>query len=219
MELVSAALWGGIEFVVIQFFFLKSSFFKKYIENAENGIDKKKLNIYKGICILAAIICGGRTAVLVQSEFDCIKMLLVYISFSLAMLTDFCSYIIPNVLCIGLLIGRIILFIPEFVFRKEIFGQLVKESLFGGCICLIILLIISVFTKGGFGMGDVKLLASEGFVIGLYGVINTLLYGLVSCAVCSLFLLATGKKKVKDKLPFAPFIYVGLMVCIALGGF
>ena len=214
--------------VIILFFFLEIvaiTFYSKRAEIIRGTLkDTKPQNVRKekiciGIFILAALLCGYQTAWMVQSVFDVIKVFLVYVIFSLSVLTDLELYRIPNIFPITLIVGRIVLFIPEYFCRKEVFLDLLKESLLGGTISLIILLIVSLISKGGFGMGDVKLLAAEGCMMGLYGVINTLLYALVCCAAGALLLLVSHKKTLKDKIPFAPFIYAGFVICVAMGGY
>lgn len=213
-----AILWGAIELVSIILFARKKLIF----QNENIDVEEKKDNIRKkwiGIFVLIAIICGWRTSGMVQSTLDCIKVLLIYVAFSIAMMTDLEAFIIPNILSIGLLVGRVLIFIPEFIVRGSDAKAFLFESIVGGIISLVLLLIVSLITKGGFGMGDVKILSAEGFMIGLYGVINTLLYALIVCAICALILLAMHKKKLKDKLPFAPFIYAGFVICLLMGGF
>ena len=218
MLIICALLWCCIEFAVLILFRIKC----QKLQDNEQVIAPQKLwkgRLCIGIFILAALLCGYQTAWMVQSVFDVIKVFLVYVIFSLSVLTDLKFYRIPNIFPITLIVGRIVLFIPEYFCRKEVFLDLLKESLLGGTISLIILLIVSLISKGGFGMGDVKLLAAEGCMMGLYGVINTLLYALVCCAAGALLLLVSHKKTLKDKIPFAPFIYAGFVICVAMGGY
>lgn len=218
MHWVSAILWGALELAIAVMFGKKFSLFQNNDE--ETGEQEvRKRYICVGIFVLVAVVCGWRTIHMVLSVLDCIKVFVIYVVFTLAMLTDMESYTIPNVLALCIVIGRVILFIPEIFLRQAIFGGLLIESLVGGVICLVVLLIISLATKGGFGMGDVKLLTAEGFMIGLYGVINTLMYALLVCAVYALIILALKKKGLKDKIAFAPFIYAGFSITLLMGGF
>lgn len=218
MWLVSAILWGIIEFAFIVLFLKKSLIFQNNNRETEVKGDYKR-KIWIGIFVLFAIICGWRISAMVQSPLDNIKVLLIYAVFSMAMLSDLEAFFIPNVLSVGLLSGRILILIPELLLRSDEIKNLILESVVGGIVSLALLLIVSFITKAGFGMGDVKILAAEGFMIGLYGVINTLLYALIVCSVCALILIVMNKKKLKDKLPFAPFIYTGFIICLLMGGF
>lgn len=218
MRFLVIILFCFLEIVAITFYSKRAEIIRGTLKDTKpQNVRKEKICI--GIFILAALLCGYQTAWMVQSVFDVIKVFLVYVIFSLSVLTDLELYRIPNIFPITLIVGRIVLFIPEFFYRKEVFLDLLKESLLGGTISLIILLIVSLISKGGFGMGDVKLLAAEGCMMGLYGVINTLLYALVCCAAGALLLLVSHKKTLKDKIPFAPFIYAGFVICVAMGGY
>jgi prepilin signal peptidase PulO-like enzyme (type II secretory pathway) len=89
-----------------------------------------------------------------------------------------------------------------------------SERLAGVLICFVPLLIVNIFSKNGFGMGDVKLIGTFGFVLGAYG-------GLFS-AVCGLtiMLLTSGVcqlcKKTKKAVPLAPFLCGGFALILIL---
>ena len=79
------------------------------------------------------------------------------------------------------------------------------------------LLIISLLTRGGIGMGDVKLFCGSGFALGLYGVFYTLFLSLLCSALTGIGLLLTKRGTAKRQLPFGPFVLVGLGLAISLG--
>lgn len=217
MQWINTIMWAVVEGVVMSCMFLRKINLQR-TDTQEKKNDLKKI-IYIGIFVVVAAVLGWLASGAVQSILDCIKILAIYVFFSLAMVTDIRSCTIPNIFIIGMLLIRIVLMVFEFFLRRDVFGNLVKESLVGGFFCLIILLLVSFITKGGLGMGDVKLLSAQGFLIGLYGVINTVMYALVCCTICALFLIVTNKRSMKDKLPFAPFIFLGYVISIILGGY
>ena len=55
------------------------------------------------------------------------------------------------------------------------------------------------------------------FLCGLRAFLYSFLLGMVFCAVLSIVLLTMKKKKAKDEVPMAPFIYMGFAVAIILG--
>ena len=67
------------------------------------------------------------------------------------------------------------------------------------------------FRQAGIGMGDIKILTALGCLIGLYGALGTLLLGQIAALIFSLGLLALRKAKLRDTIPFAPFMFVGFI--------
>ncbi len=215
MQIGNLCLWAVIEGIAVKQIFSKNRLFQK--EEAKKRFTKNKEKICLGIFVLVAMLSGWIVGGSVQSILDCIKLLTVFVVFSMAALTDIESYIIPNSLVLAIVGVRSVLVLAEFFGAKDNCAYQIKVSLVGGILSLVIFLIISIITKGGFGMGDVKLLAAQGFMMGLYSVVNTFLYALVCCSIIALVLVAANKKKLKDKMPFAPFIFVGYVVSLMIG--
>ena len=67
------------------------------------------------------------------------------------------------------------------------------------------------------GMGDVKLAAFTGLVVGFPSVFIALLVSFVSGGLVGGGLLLTGLKGRKDPIPFAPFLVAGGMVAMLYG--
>ncbi len=72
----------------------------------------------------------------------------------------------------------------------------------------------------GIGMGDVKLIAFSGFVLGYfhwYLVTVQLFVGFLLGALASVPLLVLARKGRQDKLPFAPFLSAGAVIALVWG--
>ena len=67
----------------------------------------------------------------------------------------------------------------------------------------------AVFGKEAFGGGDVKLLAGVGAWAGATGVFDCLMIGSTLGSVYGLWLLAAGRAKRSDPIPFGPFLAAG----------
>lgn len=108
------------------------------------------------------------------------------------------NYIHPYIMAAGFFINNIEL----------------SERLAGAVICFLPLFVVNIISKNGIGMGDVKLVGSMGFVLGVYG-------GLFS-AVCGLtiMLLTAGVyqkiKKINKAIPLAPFLCGGFALCLLI---
>lgn len=70
-------------------------------------------------------------------------------------------------------------------------------------------LLFALAFPGGLGGGDVKLLASGGFLLGPAALPGAVIYALVPCAFYSLILLASGAGRDKT-LPLGPFLAFGM---------
>lgn len=83
-------------------------------------------------------------------------------------------------------------------------------SCLGGALCLSIpMLIVALIIKGGFGGGDIKLIAASGLFLGLD---KTLIAGLIAFVIAGIFaisVLIVKKKDAKSKIRFAPYLAVG----------
>jgi leader peptidase (prepilin peptidase)/N-methyltransferase len=65
------------------------------------------------------------------------------------------------------------------------------------------------FKKEALGGGDVKLIAGFGAVLGWSGAAAALIFGSMAGALVGLILLAVGKKKLGQTIPFGPFLNLG----------
>ena len=79
-----------------------------------------------------------------------------------------------------------------------------------GAVCLALpMLIVALIVKGGFGGGDIKLMAAAGFYLGLD---KTLIAGIITFLLAGcygIYILIVKRKGVKAKVRFAPFIALG----------
>ncbi|GAB6100350.1 A24 family peptidase [Halanaerocella petrolearia] len=123
---------------------------------------------------------------------------------------DFKYQIIPNQLTyLGIVSG---------LGSSLLTGQLnFKSSLSGIVIPAIFLLLIIFITKGGMGLGDVKLIAMVGsFIGGLYSLVAIFIGAFIG-SIIALFLLSSGAKEWGSRLPFGPFIALGSLIMILWG--
>ena len=78
-------------------------------------------------------------------------------------------------------------------------------------------LIVSFATRGGMGMGDVKLSAGIGVIAGFYGTQTLFLSTFLSFilgALVGVALLLLRKGNLKTTLPFGPFMIIGQLVAM-----
>lgn len=87
---------------------------------------------------------------------------------------------------------------------ESIFGAALGASLFGA---------VAALSRGGIGMGDVKLLAAIGAWVGWRGVIMTAALSSILASIVGLTLMIAGVIDRRHPLPFGPFLsLVGVVV-------
>ena len=79
------------------------------------------------------------------------------------------------------------------------------------------LLLISLFTHGSIGGGDIKLLASCGLVLGYANILLGTFLGIVLGGFYGILLITLGNKEKKDHLPFVPLLAIGLSLAYLWG--
>jgi len=123
-------------------------------------------------------------------------------------LVDIKALIVPNSLVIA------------FIFLSAypvLLNYSIKDNLFGMLLLLVVFLTIILIFPGSFGGGDVKFGAAIGLFSGLELAIVVLEISLVSGAVIGILYALIRKKTLKTKIPFAPFLALGLIVSMLYG--
>ena len=105
----------------------------------------------------------------------------------------------------------------DFLLRPAQVAGLLVSGLLGGAGMLAALGICRLISRGGIGMGDIKLLSAMALVLGLYGGVCTLLYAQLMALVCAVVLLISRRASWKDSIPFAPFFWGGFLLSLILG--
>ncbi len=87
----------------------------------------------------------------------------------------------------------------------------------GGSLLFFAILGKALFKKESMGMGDVKFAAVLGFFLGWKMVLLALLVGFMYAILAFLFLAISGKNRLQDYLPMAPFFTVGSVTFVYWG--
>ena len=127
---------------------------------------------------------------------------------------DFKSHKIPNILVITGILARFVFYIIEMIVLNKKMLDILFSDIKGVLLGCGILLLGSLITKNGVGMGDVKMYAVIAMFMGYSGTILSLIISLFVCFIASIILLVTGKKTRKDTIPLAPFVYIGTFITI-----
>ncbi len=93
----------------------------------------------------------------------------------------------------------------------------IKDAFLGLLVCGGIFFLIAVLSKGGMGLGDVKLAAAIGANFGWKIGVTSLFLSVLLGAVTGIVLMLLRKKGRKDKIPFGPFMIVSIYICAFFG--
>ncbi|MBI2868352.1 MAG: prepilin peptidase [Chloroflexi bacterium] len=90
-------------------------------------------------------------------------------------------------------------------------------SLLGGAVGLGLMLLPVLISRGGMGLGDVKLAALSGLIIGPKMVLLAIFIAVVAGGLIAVFLVVTRLKSRKEAIPFAPFLALGAVLALYRG--
>lgn len=90
-----------------------------------------------------------------------------------------------------------------------VFGVTLSQVLLGALVGGTVLLAIALLGRGAMGMGDVKLAAALGALVGYPHVLPALAIGMVAGGIAALVLLVAGKVGRKDYIAYGPYLALG----------
>ncbi|MBI2051630.1 prepilin peptidase [Candidatus Roizmanbacteria bacterium] len=100
--------------------------------------------------------------------------------------------------------------------EKLLYGSMaILFGLFGGVVVAAPILLIYLATRGrAMGFGDVKLSFIIGFLLGIKGGYVALYIAFVIGALIGLLMIFLGRKKLKSKIAFGPFLVIGTVTVL-----
>lgn len=125
--------------------------------------------------------------------------------------------IISNRILASLALIRIILLIGEIACFPSYWNLILWSSFIGFAVGGGIFLLAFLLSRGGIGMGDVKLMAVQGFYLGSQTMVSSLVLTMVLTIIAGLGLVAVKKVSLKAELPFGPFVAAGTAVTLLMG--
>lgn len=105
-------------------------------------------------------------------------------------------------------IGILTLACMEMLFRV---GVSVQERCLGAVVIAVPMLVLTVMLKGGFGGGDIKLMAVSGFLNGVKVITYAGMLGIILSGIYVSTMLAAGKMGRKDSFALGPFLVMGII--------
>ena len=136
---------------------------------------------------------------------------------------DWVNYIIPDkvlvpagvVVCLALIFNIVLKPLgADFIIYHTSFLNFLLGLLIGGGFFFVL---VAVSKERWMGWGDVKLGSFLGLILGYPLILITIMSSVVVGAIYGLALMAFGKKKLKDPIPFGPFLVIGALIAIFAG--
>lgn len=182
----------------------------------EQWKDKK----FRGYFIIALMVTAGLAAEFSAFDYSMVKsiryLVLVVALFLIAWI-DQKKKRIPNKILKTLLAVRISLLIVEWMMFPQLGLSLLILAILGALLGGGLFLLAHFISKGGVGMGDVKLVAVVGIYMGGGSVMADIFLSVMASAAYSIIMLIRKKIKLKEEIPFAPFVFIGTVLTMALG--
>ncbi len=146
-----------------------------------------------------------------------LKMLYVYELLICVAYIDYIKGIIPNKLIIFAFFSYFVFFAFEAIVKNASVSALLVRAGLGLILGGGVFGLCSLLTKGSMGMGDVKLFAVLGILLGFQAVFNVIFFSVLLVALYGIFAMIFKKKDKKTTVPLGPFALAGMMVSIVLG--
>ncbi|PLX18362.1 MAG: prepilin peptidase [Candidatus Muiribacterium halophilum] len=150
--------------------------------------------------------------------------LLIIISYMIIIsFIDLDYLIIPDGMSIGLIVvGYMFNFLAYFFLSSEMkellhYDLTLYDPILGMLAGGGILFLISFFSGGGMGGGDIKLMAGIGALFGLRFTLVVMLFSFLIGALMGIILIITRIKKRKDYVPFGPYIAIATIIVAFIG--
>lgn len=155
------------------------------------------------MCYYNAIIIGA-----VVNSFDAALYIVGFALLAAAAVIDIREHRIPDKLIVS---GAALCLTIRLLHPGSL-----SDSLIGGAGAVLILLLIHLITKGGIGLGDVKLFGCIGLYFGLENTVSAMLIAAMSSGLFSLVLICINRDNRKREIPFAPFMTAGMLAAVLL---
>ena len=167
--------------------------------------------------LILTVVIGVEFYLFQYACLKSIRYLLLAWSLLLIAWVDQRSRRIPNRLLLLLLAVRTVILALECLVYQEYWISMVISAGAGMIFSGGMFLICYVIDRGGIGAGDVKLLAVLGYWMGVGAVFTVIFLTVLLAAVYSGAGLLLRKVRLKQEMPFAPFVLAGTILTMMLG--
>jgi len=160
--------------------------------------------------------------------------ILIFLTLIVLSSIDFRHFIIPDSINLFLaVLGAVLLAVNNyykrfshtggsfFAYYADLFGlreNIFVNYFFAAAISMLFLGLIIILSRGkGMGWGDFKLAGALGFILGWPDILGAVFLAFIIGSAFSLVFVALNKKRVKDIIPFGPFLALGASLVFFFG--
>ena len=192
---------------VILFTTILNTFFERYIMNNTDDLllyikgsyKDKSLILINFIELILGLIVGFNT-------FFIFYYFVIFILYKICEI-DIKTKTIDNKLFIILII---LAAMSTFISNTSI----ISDKILTCVISLILFVLLSKVTRNGFGMGDAKVIAVLGFILGLQGLMAVLIIASILVFIVGIVMIIKSFSNRKKDLPFTPFILFSVILLL-----
>ena len=155
----------------------------------------------------------------VSNPIGNIKMLLALVCMIGAACFDFREHRIPNIFPLIMAVGAAILLFLGVVLNQAGSVDLITTSIVASVGCAVVLVVASILSKQGIGAGDIKLISALALLTGVYSVMGTIFFGILTCSFYAILILIIKRKNASKSVPFGPFLLFGYISMVFMINF
>ncbi|MFP3879523.1 MAG: prepilin peptidase [Dehalococcoidia bacterium] len=125
--------------------------------------------------------------------------------------------ILNKVVYPAMIVALLLALVPQPWLTRWVVANGIANAAMGGAIGFALFFLIAIISRGGMGWGDVKLAALIGLATGFPLVLFSIILGAVIGTIVAVGLMIAGKRKIKETLPFGPFLALAAMITLLWG--
>ena len=131
---------------------------------------------------------------------------------------DFIHKKIPNSYVLSFFVVWIMVTVPQMFSNIEMMLPYLRNSAFGALLGGGMFMLVYIVSRKGLGGGDVKFMTIAGLYLGVSGVLPVVLIASILTSITGVVLILSKRMDRKGSLPFAPFLYISIIIVMFLGG-
>ncbi|GHT81213.1 hypothetical protein FACS1894125_1530 [Actinomycetota bacterium] len=177
----------------------------------------RELTLKKLLLILGSLLIAGVPFFIDSSQLGLVASArLVTIVLALCYLAhiDFYTHRVPNFILLVLLGIRGVIYIIQLLQVQEFdeISAIFVPDLLTALVFAGFFFLVAFLTRGGMGMGDIKLLGVISLYLGFKMTFLSLIFGMIISFIVAVVMMVAKKKKRDDVVPFVPFLAFGVFV-------
>lgn len=182
----------------------------------EKRIGKRRRLFFSLVIAIAAAVTMWRLTAAARDTLIICKLAFLLVCLTGSGCVDYIEHRIPNIFPGILAVGAVSVLTMEYITGRDGASAYIFSGVFAAAVSSGCLIIGSILSRGGIGIGDIKLIAALALMGGVYVTGGTIFWGMTACAAVSIGLFAAKKKTMKDFIPFGPFILFGYMITVCM---